>query len=116
MLEKQTGPKSFYKVLKNLVAPPKYTARPLRTLSTKESILYKSGGGGGAALRQQPNHGHTTAFANIYHPPQLVITGAVDPLAGGGPGSPDMVGPATTASVYQQQQPQPTQVNWPNNY
>ncbi|CAI9294913.1 unnamed protein product [Lactuca saligna] len=67
---------------------------------------------------QQPNHGHTAAFANIYHPPQPVTTGAVHPLAGGGPGSVDMVGPAAAAaaSVYQQQQPQPTQINWPNNY
>ncbi|CAI9301951.1 unnamed protein product [Lactuca saligna] len=66
--------------------------------------------------RQQPNHGHTTTFSNIYHPPQPVTTGAVDPLAGGGPCSVDMVGPATAASVYQQQQPQATQINWPNNY
>ncbi|XP_023752146.1 GBF-interacting protein 1-like [Lactuca sativa] len=66
---------------------------------------------------QQPNHGHAAAFANIYHPPQPVTTGAVHPLAGGGPGSVDMVGPAAAAaSVYQQQQPQPTQINWPNNY
>ncbi|KAI3673284.1 hypothetical protein L6452_39401 [Arctium lappa] len=36
MLEKQMGPESFCKVLKNLVAPPKDTTRPLRTLSTKE--------------------------------------------------------------------------------
>ncbi|XP_071704745.1 transcription initiation factor TFIID subunit 2 isoform X2 [Rutidosis leptorrhynchoides] len=36
MLEKQMGPESFCKVLKNLVAPLKDTSRPLRTLSTKE--------------------------------------------------------------------------------
>lgn len=36
MLEKQMGPESFCKVLKNLVAPPKDTIHPLRTLSTKE--------------------------------------------------------------------------------
>ncbi|KAF5806616.1 putative peptidase M1, membrane alanine aminopeptidase, aminopeptidase N-like protein [Helianthus annuus] len=36
MLEKQMGPESFCKVLKNLVAPPKDTTHPLRTLSTKE--------------------------------------------------------------------------------
>ncbi|XP_023767064.1 transcription initiation factor TFIID subunit 2 isoform X2 [Lactuca sativa] len=36
MLEKQMGPESFCKVLKNLVAPPKDTSRPLRSLSTKE--------------------------------------------------------------------------------
>ncbi|XP_024961367.1 transcription initiation factor TFIID subunit 2 isoform X5 [Cynara cardunculus var. scolymus] len=36
MLEKQMGPESFCKVLKNLVAPPKDTTRPHRTLSTKE--------------------------------------------------------------------------------
>ncbi|XP_076922819.1 transcription initiation factor TFIID subunit 2-like isoform X2 [Bidens hawaiensis] len=36
MLEKQMGPESFCKVLKNLVAPPKDTTRPLRTLSTKQ--------------------------------------------------------------------------------
>ncbi|CAI9265913.1 unnamed protein product [Lactuca saligna] len=66
--------------------------------------------------RQQLNHGHTATFANIYHPPQPVTTGAVDPLAGGGLGSVDMLGPAAAASVYQQQQPQPTQINWHNNY
>nr|KAJ0213607.1 hypothetical protein LSAT_V11C400207180 [Lactuca sativa]KAJ0225442.1 hypothetical protein LSAT_V11C100049350 [Lactuca sativa] len=37
-------------------------------------------------------------FANIYHPPQPITTGAVDPLAGGGPGSVDIVGPAAVAS------------------
>ncbi|KAL8244208.1 hypothetical protein R6Q59_010466 [Mikania micrantha] len=36
MLEKQMGPESFCKVLKNLVAPPKDTTHFLRTLSTKE--------------------------------------------------------------------------------
>nr|XP_043639967.1 transcription initiation factor TFIID subunit 2 isoform X1 [Erigeron canadensis] len=36
MLEKQMGPESFCKVLKNLVAPPKDATRPLRTLSTRE--------------------------------------------------------------------------------
>lgn len=36
MLEKQMGPESFCKVLKNLVAPPKDTTRLIRTLSTKE--------------------------------------------------------------------------------
>ncbi|KAI3753523.1 hypothetical protein L2E82_25578 [Cichorium intybus] len=54
----------------------------------------------------QPNH---PTFANIYHPAQPVTTGGVHPLAGPGV---DMVGPAP--SVYQQ--PQPTQINWPNNY
>ncbi|KAK1407423.1 hypothetical protein QVD17_39039 [Tagetes erecta] len=36
MLEKQMGPESFCKVLKNLVAPRQDATHPLRTLSTKE--------------------------------------------------------------------------------
>lgn len=60
----------------------------------------------------QPSHG---TFANVYHPSQQVSATAVHPLlqqsqAMAGPV--DMVGP--TGSVYQQ--PQHSQMNWPNNF
>ncbi|KAD4179033.1 hypothetical protein R6Q59_022590 [Mikania micrantha] len=67
-------------------------------------------GGQVAFTPTQPAH---ATFASIYQP---VTTTPVHPLlqqphtmAGGG----DMVG--TTSTVYQQQ-PQPPQINWPNNY
>nr|XP_043629020.1 GBF-interacting protein 1-like isoform X2 [Erigeron canadensis] len=69
---------------------------------------------GGQVAYTQATHG---PFASIYHPAQPVTTGPIHPLlhqpqtmAGGV----DMVGP--TSSPYPQQQPQPTQINWPNNY
>ncbi|XP_024968360.1 uncharacterized protein LOC112507860 isoform X1 [Cynara cardunculus var. scolymus] len=73
-------------------------------------------GGQVAYTPTQAGHG---AFASIYHPAQPVTTGAVHPLlqqsqtlaAAGGGGGVDMAG---GGGVYQQ--PQPAQINWPNNY
>lgn len=90
-----------------------WIAGPGREISgLQASSFYNLPQGQVAFTPTQAGHG---TFAGMYHPAQPVTTGAVHPLlqqsqtmAGGV----DMVGP--TGSVYQQ--PQPTQINWPNNY
>ncbi|KNA25905.1 hypothetical protein SOVF_002440 isoform B [Spinacia oleracea] len=62
-----------------------------------------------------PTQGGQGTFAGIYHPGQAVTAASVHPFlqqSQAMPGAVDMSG--ATGSVYQQ--PQHTQMNWPNNY
>ncbi|KAM7492436.1 hypothetical protein LguiA_035357 [Lonicera macranthoides] len=82
------------------------------------SSFYNLPQGGQLAAFTPAQAGHHGTFAGIYHHPAaqpVTAAGAVHPLLQQSQtmaGPVDMVGP--TASVYQQ--PQPAQINWPNNY
>lgn len=81
--------------------------------SLQGSSFYNLPQGQMAYTPTQPSHG---TFANVYHPSQQVNATTVHQLmqqsqAMAGPV--DMVGP--NGNVYQQQ-PQHSQMNWPNNF
>ncbi|KAL4555339.1 hypothetical protein LXL04_037957 [Taraxacum kok-saghyz] len=82
-----------------------WIAGPGRDMSGSFYNLPQGGQVAYATTPTQGNHGHGS-FANIYHHPgQPVTTGGVD-----------MVGPPAGGGSVYQQQPQPNQINWPNNY
>ncbi|KAM7503796.1 hypothetical protein LguiB_002700 [Lonicera macranthoides] len=93
-----------------------WIAAPARDISGLQASSFYNLPQGQVAFTPTQAGGHGTFAAGIYHhPAQSVTAPAVHPLL---QQSQPMAGPVdlvgSTASVYQQ--PQPAQINWPNNY